>query len=235
MSKNDFEVIDLPEVLTKVKDSLTFASVVEIKDESTWLKAREIRRAVALSEKIIDKHFTRIKKPWDEGKKKILDLEKEYTAPIEMLFEILDKKIVDYEEYYFNNRTKMARDLQQLALERAKEDIEAQAEELRAAGDDKGADQLLAQPIRVPQMVIPAYEGWLPGEGRSETWGIPNPEVDPDAIDIVKLCQAVVDGKVSKECVKPNLPVLGRLAKALRQTFDIPGVKARKKTGIVQR
>jgi hypothetical protein len=185
MSKNDFEVIDLPEVLTKVKDSLTFASVVEIKDESTWLKAREIRRAVALSEKIIDKHFTRIKKPWDEGKKKILDLEKEYTAPIEMLFEILDKKIVDYEEYYFNNRTKMARD--------------------------------------------------LPGEGRSETWGIPNPEVDPDAIDIVKLCQAVVDGKVSKECVKPNLPVLGRLAKALRQTFDIPGVKARKKTGIVQR
>jgi hypothetical protein len=45
-------------------------------------------------------------------------------------------------------------------------------------------------------------------------------------VNIRDLCRAVVEGKASPECVMANMPVLNKMAVALKQTLNIPGVRA---------
>ena len=47
-----------------------------------------------------------------------------------------------------------------------------------------------------------------------------------EVTDIKALCRAVADGKASTECVMANMPVLNRMASALKATMNIPGVRA---------
>lgn len=224
------ESVDLTIIKTEVLDRLTWAHAIDLKEESDWIQAREARRTIALHEKQIDKHFKRVKAPINAAHKGILAIEKEYAVPIAMVLNILDKKILTFEEEYFAERALLARQLQAAELDRAETERLHHADELQKAGDYAASAALMDQPLRVPQVVVPEYSGWLPGEDRAEVW-----KVEEETIDIMALARAVIDGTVAAACIVPNVAVLNTLAKALGPTFNVPGCKAQKHTEIKQR
>lgn len=230
MAEQTETAVDLTVVKEKVLDGLTWASAIVLKEESDWIKARELRRDIALREKVVDKHFKKIKAPGLLAQRSLLAIEHEYTDPIEETKEILDKKILQFEETYFDERTLLALQIQANERDRAETERLQHAEELEQDGDHDAAQALMAQPLRVPSIVIPEYNGWLPGESRTETWGC-----DEESIDLMKLAKAVVDGTISTMYILPNMKALNATADTLKTTFNIPGCKAKRRRGIKQR
>jgi hypothetical protein len=43
--------------------------------------------------------------------------------------------------------------------------------------------------------------------------------------DIKALCRAIAEGKASPNLVTPNMPALNKLATALKETMNVPGVR----------
>lgn len=83
------------------------------------------------------------------------------------------------------------------------------------------AAALAQEPIYVPPVVvvpksIPKMAG---GPIYREVWSA-------EITDIKALCMAVATGKASPECVTANMPVLNKMAVALKNTLNVPGVRA---------
>lgn len=77
-----------------------------------------------------------------------------------------------------------------------------------------------AEPIYVPPVVVPkAVPKMAGGPVYREVWAA-------EVTDIKALCMAVATGKASTECVTGNMVSLNRQAVALKNTLNIPGVRA---------
>jgi len=82
------------------------------------------------------------------------------------------------------------------------------------------AAAIVQEPIYVAPVVVPkAVPKMAGGPIYREVWAA-------EVIDIKALCLAVATGKISPENVLPNMVVLNRQAVALKNTLNIPGVKA---------
>jgi DNA-binding transcriptional regulator YbjK len=68
----------------------------------------------------------------------------------------------------------------------------------------------------VVQKAVPKLQG---GPVFREVWAA-------EVTDIKALCRAVAEGRASTECVMANMPVLNRMASALKATMNVPGVRA---------
>lgn len=85
------------------------------------------------------------------------------------------------------------------------------------------AATLAQEPIYVPPVVVPkAVPKMQGGPVYRETWFA-------EVTDIKALCMAVATGKAPAECVMGNMPVLNKMAVALRSSLNIDGVAARSK------
>lgn len=227
----DDELIDLQKVKLEAADKLTFASAVTVDNPEIWRRAREYRAGVKKLYAGIEKHFKRMKAPWDEGKKKILAEEKLYAGPCEDALELLDPKILAFEEELIRDRAELQRRLQEQARQRAMDEQLAEAGEAEKDGDHERAQQILNRQLFVPPVVLPDLEKeFYPGEGRNEGWA-----VDADTIDLMTLAKAVVEGQVAANLIAPNTQALNAIARALKETFNVPGCRAIKRRGITQR
>lgn len=82
---------------------------------------------------------------------------------------------------------------------------------------------LAQEPIYIPPVVVPkAVPKMQGGPVYRETWFA-------EVTDIKALCMAVATGKAPAECVMGNMPVLNKMAVALRSSLNIDGVAARSK------
>jgi DNA polymerase III alpha subunit (gram-positive type) len=82
------------------------------------------------------------------------------------------------------------------------------------------AAAIAQEPIYVAPVVVPKTTPKMAGGPvYREVWAA-------EIIDIKALCLAVATGKASPECVMGNMPVLNKMAVALKKTMNIPGVKA---------
>jgi len=227
---DDLVPIDKDKVKTQGADLLTFATSIMVVDESSWYEAREKRQLLDELDKTAEKWFKKLKQPSTIAHRAITDAEKEIRDPLEAAFEALEPKILDFEKDYFEvQRPRLQRQMQEQAAQRAQEERDAEVEGLVKAGNQKAADELRAQPLYVPPIVLPEFNGWLEGESRTKNWTI-----DEDSIDIMALAKAVLEGKVPVNCLAPNTTALRSLAKALKDTFNVPGVTAYEKTGFKQ-
>lgn len=218
------------EVVTQAADGLLQAQLIEVNSHESAHKAREIRRMEKILDKVAEAHYKLMKKPWDEGKKKIMEQEESDREPMALAMELLDPKILAWEEEEDRRRLAFQEKLTRDALERAKASRDEMIARFEAAGNQKAADDLRQEPLYVPPVVIPEPWDYLPGEGRLESWG-----VEQETIDLMELAKAVVEGKLPLGLIAPNVPALNKMATALKETFNIPGCKARKKRSITQR
>ena len=123
-------------------------------------------------------------------------------------------------------------------LERkAREEAERQAEQMRldmaVQAEEMGADaavveEILETPIPIaPVAVAPTFTR-AAGVSTRETWRA-------EVSDLKALCRAVADGQASLECVQPNMVALNGLARSLKGTMSIPGVRAVPETTVSAR
>lgn len=230
MAEKKFEPIDEEAVKQQVADALLKGSVLEIHTEEDWIKARTLRREVALAEKKADKHFTVLKEPHNKARAAILEREHEITDPIERFYDAVDDKIVAFEEHDASSRIALQRRLQDQARKTAEEEREAQALELEKEGEFEKAGALRAGPLYVPAISIPEFDNFLPGESRGESWSI-----DVEGSNLQELVLAVAAGEYPLTCLQFNGPVLTAMGKAMKQTFNVKGVKLIRRTTIIQK
>lgn len=188
--------IELIRMKREADEALEWARELSIESPDIWQRAREIRARVKLLDRKIEEHYKEMKRPWDEGKKKILALEEEHRRPMLECLEMLDQKIIEYE-----------RELE-----------ERHREKQRALMNES-----------LPP-TLPDWRNWLDGEGRSELWS-----VDEESIDLMALVEAIARKEQPLTLIKPNIVALNALARALKESFSIPGCKVRKRIVITQR
>lgn len=231
MSENKNVTIDLDQAKLQASDSLLYGTAIVVDNRDVWREAREKRAGLKKLYSAIQKHFKLMKQPWDEGKKKILDEEKKYAVPMEEAIDYLDKKILSFEDHLLTEREEFRHSLQEKERQRAMDAQLAEASEAERDGDKARALEILNRTIFVPQIVLPDIEKeFIEGEGRNETWS-----VDPEEYDIKKIAQAVLDGSLAENYLLPNFTAANATAKALKETFNLPGFTLRKRRGITQR
>ncbi|HEX5431516.1 MAG TPA: hypothetical protein VFW83_06095 [Bryobacteraceae bacterium] len=99
------------------------------------------------------------------------------------------------------------------------EALESQIEEAEAAGaSENEVLAIIEQPRPVMQpVVVPVYE---------RTKGVSTLTVySAEVFDMKALCRAVAEGRASANLVTPNNTALNQMARAMKETFNIPGVR----------
>lgn len=227
---NEPEAYDPEKARNQVSDALTRGSVLVVDDPEKCIQAREWRRMAWLLYKEAEKHYDKIKKPINAAVKGIRTQEKQDLEPMDQLMELLDPKIVQFEENEKRQQELLQRQLTEQATKLAQETRDARIQELENAGEHQRAEELRKQPIFIPPVVIPERRDWLPGEGRDLKYS-----VDEEKIDILALAAAVANGQLPQTAIEPHLPTLNKLAEAIKDTGEIPGCKIVRRVVITQR
>ena len=220
--------IDEAKAKTQVDQTLEWATRTTVDNSHLWREARELRAGIKKLDDELDEHFKKMKRPWDEGKQKILDEEKRLRDPTLTALKRLDQKILEFENKFFQYRRDQERKLQEAERQRAIDERTADALEMERNGHPDEAKALLAQPLRYAPIVLPEFDDWLDGEGRQDYYSA-------EVIDLKTLVDAVAAGKQPLSLLQPDMTTLNKMARALKETMAIPGVTAKKRTGIVQR
>jgi len=208
-------------------DALIKASTLKVNDTETWYAAREVRRRAKLLDHVAEKHYKEVKAPINEMRRKILDMEDNDRAAFKQVFDLLDPQIISYEEQENLLRANLQSKLEADARRQAQQVRIAQIRQLNEAGEIKRALELEREPLYVPPVVVPPGNEMLDGEGRMETW-------EAEITDMRELCKAIVDGRVPQNVLVAG-PALNGMARALRDSFEVPGVRAKRKRSITQR
>lgn len=235
--KNKPDPLDFDPAVAKMEaaDFLAYVSAVTIDDEATWIAAREKRKKAALLEKQTEKYFAVLYEPHKEAIKNIKTGEYGENAIVESVeagVEQLDPKILAFEDQLRKERDEIQKMLEEQALQKALDDQEDLAKQLDAKGDTEGAKAVRARKPFVPNVTLPDWNFLLDGENRLDVWRC---EVDEEQGGMRALLQAILDGKQPMGLIQLNPKVTGSMAKALKQTMKIPGLKATKGVSITQR
>lgn len=216
LNKEVVSIVDEAKVLI-ITDSQSYTIAGEF-----WKSIKELRKKIAAT---FDHH---IKKAHEIHKGLIADKKKD-DDPLDDAERIIKRKMADYDQEQKRIRREEQRRLEEEAIKAEEERLLAEAiaveEAAKAAGASQDeaqaeAEQIINQPVYVPPIVVPkATPKMHGGPVFREIWSA-------QIVDIRSLCRAVADGKASPECVMGNMPVLNRMAGALKSTLNIPGVKA---------
>jgi rRNA processing protein Gar1 len=180
------------------------------------------------------------------AKKVVHELFDEHIADAHKLHKGLTekrKKLLDPLDYYAGRlggaasmaRRELARREQAVIEEEARrqrQELEESAREAAAAAEAQGEKDLAAKIIeRVAVMPPPAAPtaamraGTGTGMSYLDTWRA-------EVVSIRDLCRAIADGKAPEDLVEPNMGRLNAIARALKGTMSVPGVQAKKDTGL---
>lgn len=206
------------------------ANAIEITDQQTYDEASTFLADIArLKKKIVD-HHKPIKEATNAAHRAAVAAEKELLAPISEAEKIIKAAIGEWtreQQAIEAARQKRLRELQQKADEDARLALAAQAEDAGAC--EETVDEILNTQIVRPVVAVgkPVYRK-APGVSTQQRW-------KAEVVDIRLLCRAIADGKASSELVQPNMTALNGMARAMRQTFSVPGCQAITETSVAIR
>jgi hypothetical protein len=203
------------------------AEGLKVVDQVTRIQAAELGRVVATLDSAAKEKFDAIKKPLTEAKNRVLAWEHEVRDPLTRVKGLLSASIGIFDQEQEKARRaeeeRIRRELQAQAeaaeKQRAAEQAIADAVELEASGDTKGAEAVLnnpvPQPVYVPPVILQRETIKTVGVSGSTIWEfvIENPELIP------------------REYLIPDEKTIGQLGRALKEKAKIPGVKFYPKGG----
>lgn len=145
---------------------------------------------------------------------------KKVTDPITEAERTIKPKIAAYELEQRRKAEEERRRAEEEARKQREAELEAAIEEAEA--DGASADEVQAiiqQPIVMPQIKpVPSFKP-VKGVATRCTYRA-------EVYDARALYRAVADGSVSPNLVAPNMTALNQMARAMRDTMNIPGVRA---------
>jgi hypothetical protein len=208
-----------PEILTQAQGMLDLAQSYRIDCPEMRAAASEDLRQVKTLAAKLEQQRKEITAPLDTAKKRVMDL---FRKPGEFL-EQAETALKRACRVWDDEQDRKRREAEAAAARAADEErkrLRAEAAKAHEAGNVDTAHAI----TQAVQMVAPTPIAMAPapkiaGESTRELW---RAEVD----DIVALARAVADGIASPECILPNMPTLNSQARALKTTFNIPGVRA---------
>lgn len=199
---------------------------IAITNQPTYeLAAAKLLDVAAMRREITEYHKP-LKQKAHEAHKAICDAEARMLAPVAQAEQILKRGIAAYETEQRHKAEEERRRLEEEERRRREEEIEAAAQQAEAEGASvEEVQAIIEQPVVVP--AVRPEPTFTPVAGVS-TRGVWKAEV----VSIRELCRAVAEGRASAELVAPNMTALNGLARAMKQTFNIPGCRVVRDTAV---
>lgn len=218
MSTINIDVPSKDALIATASGHLTMAESIIIDSPTMYGEAAEEVKSIKRKIAELDTRRKEITGPLDVAKKSVMDL---FRAPTEML-EKASKILGKAMEHYDAEQDRLRRERQALLDAEARKERERLAEEaakLAEAGRTEEAAVKLetAAVISAPAADTEAVKA--AGISFTERW-------QAEVVDIVALCRYVADNPDQRALVTANQVALNGMARALKGSMKIPGVKA---------
>lgn len=205
------------------------AKAIVIVDQPSYDTATTLVIQIAdLKKRIID-HHRPIKEAANAAHKVAVAAEKKLLDPLQQADFILRVGIGTWEREQERIRQEAQRKLEEAQRKADEEARIALAVEAETGGaEEETVAEILDTPVVLPAVIAAPTFQRTQGVSTQQRWSA-------EVVDIKALCRAVADGKASTEYVQANLVALNGLARAMRQTMNIPGVRAVPETTVAVR
>lgn len=207
-----------PELLGHAEDALALAQSYRVDCvEMREAAAEDLKRVKKLA-KEVDEQRKEITGPLDLAKKRVMDLFRKPAEFLERAESTIKRACLAWDQ----EQDRLRRVAEAEAARKADEErkrLAAEAEKQQAAGNTETAHAISQAAQMVAPVPVSIERTKIAGESTREVWRA-------EVTDIVELARAVAEGKVSAECLLPNMPVLNGQARALKATLNLPGVRA---------
>ena len=202
---------------------------ITIADQATYSQAADMLIGIKGLRKEIDDSYDPVIRKSHEAHRAAIEAKRKVEMPLAQAETILKRGIATFEQEQERIRQQQEREAREAAA-RAEEEMRlqtaVQAEELGA--EPETVAEILETPLpMVAPEVAPTFQR-AAGVSTRETWR-------GECYSIRDLCKAVAEGKASPELVLPNGPAINQLARAMKQTMNVPGCRAVKETGVAAR
>lgn len=220
-------VTETTEVETKALTLVEQAGMVKIEDAKSYEVAGFLWKTIGEVMKEVSDTFDPLIEAAHRNHKLALEKKAKFYSPLDKAKRDIKGLMSDYEAEKERIRREEQKRLEEIAKKeeeerRLLEAIEAE-EQAKANGATpqeaaQEAEAVLQEPVYVAPVVLPKETPKVKGLSFREVWSA-------EVFDIKALCAAVAYGKASPECVTGNMPVLNKMAMALKKTMNVPGVK----------
>jgi|SRR3990167_5135207 len=198
-----------------------------IRDQRSLVQASEYLKELKRRKKTIESKLRPIideaKRPWQS----LRDLMDELTEPLDRAErEILKPSIAKFE---IEDEHRRAAEQKRIENEMRKQEEETRlnlAVEAEKMGDRDEAKAILETPVNPISIELEKTKA----DGLSFSWSY-----SAELIDSMALIKAVADGTVPIQAINANLLFLNQHARALKDSFNIPGVKLKKERKVAVR
>ena len=211
---------DEKELETKALSWPAKAQTIAITDQKSYNDAAEfVLRIVGLRKQVVD-HHAPIKTATHKAHKEAVSAEKKLLDPLQQAETIIKRAISDWDAKQERIRIEEQRKLE-AAQRKADEDARlALAQEAEENGaTEETVDEILETQVVAPAVVAaPTYQR-TSGISTTKRWRA-------EVVDIKALCRAIGEGNMPTNIVQANMTVLNSLARALKESFKVPGCKA---------
>jgi len=202
------------------------AKAITITDQETYNTAASFLGDIVGLRKEIQAHHKPIKDAAHKAHKAAVAAEKKLLDPIAQAEQIIKTAIGNWDreqERLQQEKQRQLEEAQHKADEEARLALAQEAEENGAT--EETVDEILTTPVVRPAIVAKPVYAKATGVSTQKRW-------KAEVVDIKALCRAVANGQASTELVQPNMVALNGMARAMRQTFNIPGCKAVTETSV---
>lgn len=223
------KLVETEEVETKAVTIVDQARAVKVIDKDSYLNAGVLWKHIGDMITEVKATFDPICEAAHKAHKAATEKRAKYLDPLTAAQKSVKKLMSDYDAEQERIRLEEQRRLEEQARkaeeERRLQEAIAAEEEAKRNGASKEevsevVQQIIDEPVYVAPVVVPKSTPKMQGGPvYREVWAA-------EVTDIKALCLAVAQGKASPEYISANMPVLNKMAVALKNTMNIPGVKA---------
>jgi len=208
------------EVETKALTIVEQAKSVKVADNQSYTNAGILWKQIGDMIKEVKETFDPICEAANKAHKEATGKRAKFLNPLVSAQKSIKQLMSAYDAEQERLRLEEERRLFEIARKQEEERRLMEAIAAEEAGEIEEAETIIEEQEYVPPVVvqksIPKMEG---GPVYRTIWSA-------EVVSIKDLCRAVSEGKASPELVLPNMPALNKLAVALKDTLQIPGVKA---------
>lgn len=196
-------------------------AAITVTDQLTYDEAVEKRTAAASWLKNAREFFKGMKDPAYAAWKKICSNENLVCDPVDSTVKQINRALLQFDQEQERLRREAQRRLEDEARQRAEEERLVQAAQMEAEGvDEETLNAVLDAPMQITEIAVaaPTYERSNHVQYR-DNWG-------GECFDLLKLVQFVAKNKQHINLVQINQSALTQLARALKESMDIPGIRS---------
>lgn len=234
-STNTAEVVAIDKNITPAahekaelaKKTLEESRDLKITNQSEFEKAALDLAEIKKKEKELTAERMAITKPMDESKKRVMEF---FAKPLDFLGQakkITERALVKYTE----EQERIAAEQRAKAEEKARKErerLEARAEKAEENGQIEKAENLQMQANTVAAAAPAAEPPKVKGTSFRTTWFA-------ECTDLKALCRAVAEGHAPESLVSFDTVNANRLAAALKDSMNYPGVVFKSKKSVASR